>query len=113
MTWLFIIIGGWNGLLIFRENNRDSDFAGLKRTSHFCAHWWIFFMSELCRLSSVVNSYKKTFIVSKKTYVTVNIFNNIIDLYKKLERPWGTPSLIGFQLELVPGRTTLCLRLFK
>ena len=89
MTWLFIIIGGWNGLLIFRENSRDSDFAGLKRTSHFCAHWWIFFMSELSNCAaSVVSStvIKKTFIVSKKTYVTVNIFNNIIDIYKKLER---------------------------
>ena len=45
MTWLFIIIGGWNGLLIFREKSRDSDFAGLKRTSHFFAHWSIFSMS--------------------------------------------------------------------
>ena len=59
MTWLFIIIGGWNGLLIFRKNSyvyRDSDFAGLKRTSHFFAHWSIFSMSELSNCAASVGS---------------------------------------------------------
>ena len=56
MTWLFIIIGGLNGLLIFRENSRDSDFAGLKRTSHFLAHWLIFSMSELSNCAASVGS---------------------------------------------------------
>ena len=42
MTWFFMIIEGWNGLLIFRENSRDSDFAGLKWIRDFLVHWWIF-----------------------------------------------------------------------
>ena len=58
MTWLFIIIGGWNGLLIFQENSRDSDFAGLKRTSHFFAHKSIFSMSELSNCAASVGSSK-------------------------------------------------------
>ena len=35
---LIIHTGGWYGLLIFRENRKDSDFAGLKLTNHLLAH---------------------------------------------------------------------------
>ena len=35
IIWLFIVTGGWYGLLIFRENRRDSDVAGLKLLTIF------------------------------------------------------------------------------
>ena len=50
IIWLFITIGGWYGLLIFREKRRDSDLAGLKLTNDIFAQLCILTLELLALL---------------------------------------------------------------
>ena len=120
VTWLiivlFIIRGGWKGLLIFLVIVIVSVFWGWQFTSHLVDHAWIVAMS----LFNVIADSRG---LSTITYKLVSSANSFIDEWISVTMsfiniirknrgpridPWGTPGLIVHHLECALSITTRC-----